>query len=281
MRVLALWLPRLPIHLALRNRPSLNGRPLVLLQGHGDEAVATTMSCEAARMGVLPGMSGGNARGRCPGAVFLADNAGACMDELERIAAIIRNRATTRVAMGGRDHLFVAVEDRGGRDETAFARRVAGLVEAWAGHEVRVGVADTREAAVEAAHAARRAPAIVPSVGGATEGDVISPFGAERELTGAVRIPAGAAALRHARRSSGCSRGYRRSWRLAARASAKYGWRSKARSRAGPGTSHRPCRSTPRAKDLLSSVSRFQRMRLKASAPCASRWGASVRTCAW
>ena len=195
MRVLALWLPQLPINLALRNRASLAGRPVILLQGHGDEAVNASASCEAMRMGVLPGMSGGNARGRCPGAVFLADNAAACLDELERIAMIIRHRATTRVAIGGRDHLVIAIQALDARGEAAAARRLASLVEAWSGNLVRAGVADTRAEALEAAHASRRAPVVAPIGAGGTDGDAIAAFGTGATLGGSIRITAGSGTL--------------------------------------------------------------------------------------
>jgi hypothetical protein len=162
MRLLCLFFPRLGIQLALRDRPQLRGRELLLLDGPGDEALVTTVSPEATAAGVIPGMSAGQARARCPRAVFLPDNAGECLDELERASSIVRLHATPLVAIAGRDHLFA---DLGGTapDETALARSLARLVAAWTNSEVRAGVASTRHEARESARAARRGPLICPA----------------------------------------------------------------------------------------------------------------------
>jgi hypothetical protein len=175
MRVLCAWFPKLDIELILRQRPTLESRPVVLLQGHGDSALASGASCEASRLGILAGMSAGQARRRSPGAVFLADNSGACLDELERMARIVRGRATTRVAIGGRDHLFIAIDEANADEAKAVAMRVMGLVRAWAGHTVRGGLADSREEAFEAARASRRGLLVCPAKGRGDAGS-IGPF---------------------------------------------------------------------------------------------------------
>ena len=180
MRVLCLQLPHLGLRLAIQQRLALAGRPVVLIAGHGDDAVVADRSCEAAARGVLVGLSAGQARGTCAGAVFLADNAGACLDELERLATILRLRATTRVAIGGRDHLFIDMS--GAADEARAAARLGGLMAAWSGCDVRAGVASTRADALDAARAARRAPVIV-APGGDEDEPGIGPF-REDSLTG-------------------------------------------------------------------------------------------------
>jgi hypothetical protein len=162
MRVLCAWFPKLDVDLVVRQRATLAGRPVVLLQGHGDRALVSGVSCEAGRLGILPGMSAGQARRRSPAAVFLADNSGACLEEIERLATIVRTRVTTRVAVGGRDHLFVAIDGDDGDDEKALALRVMGIVRAWADRPVRGGLAATRQEALEAARASRRGLLIVP-----------------------------------------------------------------------------------------------------------------------
>jgi hypothetical protein len=163
MRILCLWLPRLGATLAARSRPALAGRAFVLIAGHGDEAVVADASPEAAALGVLPGLTAGQARCRAPGAVFLADNASACLDELERLASIVALRATTAVAAGGRDTLLIDITNAAGNDdEPRLASRLAGLVSAWAGVEARAGVADTRAGALDAARFARRWPVVTP-----------------------------------------------------------------------------------------------------------------------
>ncbi len=162
MRVLCAWFPKLDIELIVRQRPTLAGRPIVLLQGHGDAALVSGVSCEASRLGILTGMSAGQARRRSPGAVFLADNSGACLEEVERVAGILRARVTTRVAVGGRDYVFAAIECDYPDDERAVALRVMGIIRAWAGRTVRGGLAATRTEALEAARASRRGLLIVP-----------------------------------------------------------------------------------------------------------------------
>jgi hypothetical protein len=166
MRVLCAWFPKLDIDIVLRQRPTLAGRPVVLLQGHGDRALVSGVSCEASRLGILPGMSAGQARRRSPGAVFLADNSGACLDELERLAMILRTRVTTRVEVGGRDHLFVAIDGEDHDAEKALALRVMGLVRTWAARPVRGGLAATRADALEAARASRRGMLALPPAHG-------------------------------------------------------------------------------------------------------------------
>jgi len=176
MRVLCAWFPKLDVELATRLRPALAGRHLVFLQGSGDGALVSGASCAAASAGILTGMSAGQARRRSPAAVFLSDNAGACIEELERVAGILRTRVTTRVEVGGRDHIFVAIETESPDDERATALRVMGLVRAWSDRPVRGGFAATRLEALEAARASRRGLLICPPSGESVPPDAIAPF---------------------------------------------------------------------------------------------------------
>jgi hypothetical protein len=148
-RFVCVLFPRLGVQLAVRGRPELAGRPVILIAGAGDEALVAECSPEAAARGLLAGMSAGQARGRCPGAAFLPDNAGACLDELGRIASILRTRATSLVAVEGRSHMVAAVADE---DE---ARAVVALARAWSGWDVKGGLGATRAGALEAARSAR------------------------------------------------------------------------------------------------------------------------------
>lgn len=191
MRVLCLLFPRLGAQLALRARPALRDRGLVLLQGHGDDALVAGVTCEAAARGLLPGMTAAEARRRCPGAAFIADNAADCLDELERVAAILRTRATSLVAPGGRDHLFLDISKlaNGERDEARLGQRLAGVAGAWSGCDVRAGVASSRREALEAAMTARRGAVVCPPAP-ATEA-AVAPFRAE-PITVAATFPGGA-----------------------------------------------------------------------------------------
>ncbi|HEY4668828.1 MAG TPA: hypothetical protein VIH05_03535 [Tepidiformaceae bacterium] len=164
MRVLCLYFPRIAIEVATEGRPELAERPVVTLQGSGDTALVVSASAQAAAAGVVPGMSAAEARRRCPGAVFLADTSPECFERMERIASIIRVRATPLVAVGGPDHLFIdlaGTEALFGREETA-AGRLGQLAETWLRLPVRAGVASSREEALGAARAARFRPIVVP-----------------------------------------------------------------------------------------------------------------------
>jgi len=163
MRVLCLYFPRIAIHIATAPRQDLRDRPVATLQGTGDTAVVASTSAHAASAGVVAGMSAAEARRRRPGTVFLPDNSGECFDRLDRLAAIIRIRATPLVAIGGADHLFVDLHDTGHlyASEEIAAARLAELAQSWLRVPVRAGVAPAREAALEAARAARFRPIVV------------------------------------------------------------------------------------------------------------------------
>jgi hypothetical protein len=176
MRVLCAWFPKLDIDLATKLRPALGSRAVVLLQGHGDRALVSATSCEGSRGGILPGMSAGQARRRSPMAVFLADNGGACLDELERIARIVRARTTTRVEVGGRDHLFVAIHGEDAEHERELALRLMGIIKAWADRPVRGGLSDTKQEALEAARSSRRGLLVTPPRAATGDAGAIGPL---------------------------------------------------------------------------------------------------------
>ena len=162
MRLLCLVFPRLGIRVARRRNPELAGRPIVTLFGEGDQALVSDVSAEASAAGVTVGMLASVARGRCPAASFLPDNASECLDTLEQAASILRLRATPLVAIAARDHLFLDLSglESSFSDEARTAARLAGLARTWTGFDVRAGVASTREAALAAARTARRCPAV-------------------------------------------------------------------------------------------------------------------------
>ena len=178
MRILCLYFPRIAVALAVRRRPELEGRPVAIVAGAGNDAGVIAVSASASAGGVVPGATAGEARRRCPNASFLPDNAGECLDELERAASMIRVRATPLVAIGGRDHLFVDLSGVCGlyAGESTAARRLGGLAQSWTGLPVRAGIASSRAAALSAARGAR----FHPMVDDATAGDE-APVGAFRD----------------------------------------------------------------------------------------------------
>ncbi|MEO9254559.1 MAG: hypothetical protein ABI305_03395 [Tepidiformaceae bacterium] len=176
MRLLCLLFPRLGVQLIRRRQPELCGRAVVTLAGEGDEALVSTASAEASAAGVVIGMLASAGRERILGASFLDDNANECLDLLEQASSILRLRATPTVAIAGREHLFVDLRGLESLfpDEMTAATRLAELVRSWTGCDVRAGVASTREAALDAAHQARRFP-VVNGSGLTDDGIVVSP----------------------------------------------------------------------------------------------------------
>lgn len=167
MRVLSLFFPRLGIQLARNANPALVGRPLALLAGEGDEALLSTVSCEATAAGVEPGMTALQARQRCPGITLERDNASECMERLDAVAAILRTRATTNVAIVSRNSIALSLNQICPRfaDETAAAIGISALARSWSGLDLRAGIAGTIEQAEYAARKARRFPLIEPDEG--------------------------------------------------------------------------------------------------------------------
>lgn len=159
MRLLCLYFPDLAITLARRAHPHLAERPIALIDGAGPEAVVTAVSPAAART-IHPRMLAGDSRQRCPGAVFLPSNAGACLDELERLATIIAKYATESVAIESTSHLLVDVT--GARDEVRTAQRLRSLARAWSDMVVQAGIGSTRRDALQAAMSSRRIVVAVP-----------------------------------------------------------------------------------------------------------------------
>jgi len=153
MRLLYLLFPDLPIALARRAHPHLVERPLALIAGTGPESVVTAVSPAASRT-IRPRMLAGEARLHCPGAMFLPDNGGACLDELERLALIIRKYATVSVAIAARTSLLADLSQE--RDEREAATRIRTLARAWACTAVQAGIGSSRTDALEAAAGSRR-----------------------------------------------------------------------------------------------------------------------------
>ncbi|MGH2633533.1 MAG: hypothetical protein ACRDG3_08995 [Tepidiformaceae bacterium] len=198
MRIVCLLFPRLAVQLARRTHTEAP-RALILLAGEGDEALVSAASPEASAAGVTVGMLATTARGHSRTAHFLADNAGDCLETLEAIAAILRTRATTSVALGGVDHLFLDLAglDNLFIDEATAAAALAALVRTWGGLEVRAGVGGSRACALAAARTARHGPVVrdgdhLCSEAGAAAGrQSIAPWRAE-ELAANASLPADA-----------------------------------------------------------------------------------------
>ena len=167
MRLLCLFFPRLGIQLVRANGTEVARSPIALVAGDGEGALVTVPSTCATAAGIEPGMTTGQARARAASLVFLPDNANSCIETLERVASILRTRATTDVALLSRDAICISLAglERQFASEQHAATALSRLVRAWSGLDVRAGVAGTPEAALTAARSARRYPAICPADG--------------------------------------------------------------------------------------------------------------------
>ncbi len=153
MDMLCLYFPRLGVDLARRRRPQLAGRPVVLLSGAGDDAKVTAHSSEAGALGVLRGMTAGEARRAAPGAVFLADNPADRLAELDRVAAIAGAfGAALLTDHVETDRIYIPCQSAVAESERVLAQNLAGEILSSA----RIGAGSTHEAAFEAARASRR-----------------------------------------------------------------------------------------------------------------------------
>ena len=163
MRILALTFPRLGVQLLREASPEFTGRPVALLSGDGDSALVSTVSCEATKDGVEPGMTVDQARQRCPAIAFERDNARECLERLESMISILRTRATTSVAIVSRNAIVLSLDGFGGRfsDESAAAQAVLGIVRNWSGLDVRGAVGSNLEDALSASRTARRFPVVL------------------------------------------------------------------------------------------------------------------------
>ena len=163
MRILALTFPRLGVQLLREASPEFTGRPIALIAGDGDSALVSTVSCEATKDGVEPGMTVDQARQRCPGIAFERDNARECLERLESMGSILKTRATTSVAIVSRNAIALSLDGFAKRfaDESAAAQAVLGIARNWSGLDVRGAVGSNLEDALAASRTARRFPVVL------------------------------------------------------------------------------------------------------------------------
>ena len=190
MRVLALHVPRIGVQLLRAADPAFCEKPVGLVAGDGDDALFTTVSCEATADGVDPGMTALQARQRCPALLLAPDNAAACLDALEHLASILRTRTTTNVAIVSRNAIALDLDGLLGRfaDEGSAAQAILALARSWSGLDIRAAVASNLEAAVTAAARARRHPVLLELEADGPALPVYAPvavaYRAERPLAG-------------------------------------------------------------------------------------------------
>jgi len=162
MRILVLVVPRLAVQLVRRAHPALRGKPLALMQEAAGVPLVAVPSAEATASGVEPGMTAEEALGRCPGLAMVAARPGEELAELERMAAVLRAKATPRVVVLSREAIGIDLAGLEGRfaDERAAGEALLGLARTWLGLDVRGAIADTPGEAAAAARAARQRVAV-------------------------------------------------------------------------------------------------------------------------
>jgi nucleotidyltransferase/DNA polymerase involved in DNA repair len=153
--LLCLYFPKLATELTLRRRPQLAGRPLVVIDGIGDDAQVLARSGHAGDSGVIPGMSAGQARRLCPSAAFVPENPGERQREMESVAALLAEDGFQHVEVGGPDHLVVALNPARPLSP-AHQKLLADSVAQRSGLSVRSAIAPTPAEALELARASRR-----------------------------------------------------------------------------------------------------------------------------
>src|SRR6478752_6393534 len=127
----------------VRRRPELAGRPVVV-GGDGDPGrprqVVATASYEARAFGVHSGMPLGEARRRCPDAVFLPSDRPAYDAASDEVMAVLRSFGAP-VQVLGWDEAFIGVRTD---DPVALAGAVKERVAARTGLSCAVGIGQTR-----------------------------------------------------------------------------------------------------------------------------------------
>jgi DNA polymerase-4 len=131
----------------VRRRPELAGRPVVV-GGDGDprrpRQVVATASYEARAFGVHSGMPLGQARRRCPDAVFLPSDRPAYDAASAEVMDVLRSFGTT-VEVWGWDEAFMATPpDAPAQDPEAFAATVRARVLATTRLSCAIGIGETR-----------------------------------------------------------------------------------------------------------------------------------------
>ncbi len=127
----------------VRRRPELVGRPVVV-GGDGDPGrprqVVATASYEARAFGVHSGMPLGEARRRCPDAVFLPSDRAAYDEASDEVMVVLRS-FDVPVEVLGWDEAYLGV---GADDPEALAARIQARVVGETGLTCAVGIGQTR-----------------------------------------------------------------------------------------------------------------------------------------
>ena len=150
-RVLCLSLPDLALQVALDARPELHGRPIVVGGMPSEPRPVVACSVEAAHAGVQAGMRLKEAQSYCPEAVFVPEMPAAVRAAMARLADLLSE--VSPLVEGAADGLFWIGLDGSRRlwpDESDLAAHVKAVVARYGKLRVRIGIADTKFAALVA-----------------------------------------------------------------------------------------------------------------------------------
>jgi protein ImuB len=181
-RTCAVWCPDWPVVVARRRDPALEDRPVMVRERVGSREVVRAASREARAEGVTRGMRRREAEARCTGLVVVGDDPAQEARAFEAVARAIES-ITPRVVLERPGSCSFPTRGPAryfGGDDALAAQVRSTVLDALAGIDVRVGIADGAFAARLAARAAERQLVVDPGASGsflapwpvATLGDV-------------------------------------------------------------------------------------------------------------
>jgi DNA polymerase-4 len=157
MSMLCLWVPHLPIQVALADEPQLAGRPFLVVGQPWDDARLLDASAPARVAGARAGQRLALAQSRCPQATVLPADPTAYQALHQALAESVQPH-THRVETMALGHLLADLAHiRNLEDKAAqitLARRVSRTARAATDLDVRLGLAPQRFTALQAARAA-------------------------------------------------------------------------------------------------------------------------------
>ena len=154
MEAACLFVADFPVAIARRDRPSLQGRPVIIGGSPEEHAQVTACSMEAAAAGVTVGTTLRRALALCPGAVFLPLQESTIAAESERLTGLLELYSPVIEVIGpGHMHFDVhGLAHMTGMDEWPYLRDLQEAAASASGLPVQLAAAET----VFAAHAAAK-----------------------------------------------------------------------------------------------------------------------------
>jgi nucleotidyltransferase/DNA polymerase involved in DNA repair len=167
LRVACLLAPRLPVQVAQRDNPSLNGNPLVVGGQRWDDGAVLDCCSQAEAHGVRSGMRLARAEKLCPAAHFTPAREPAYHAAHQALATAVHEfTPTLETSDLGLLYAEVSGLQRFGTETELGRRIVRQALKSSSLGDMRLGIADTKFAAHQAARAARPGGGCVVDPGG-------------------------------------------------------------------------------------------------------------------